>query len=135
MDMTLSSATIPCQSGPESNGNEGVLHILRSSRITSVSPSDFLMSYPGHSLVGGSYLSAEMQLVYSTSPADWAAVLWGLNSFLLQFGIWDKLTTNCIIVGTLYNILNFILFMITVVGALKVDWNNSIRSSLGKIVS
>ena len=30
-----------------------------------------LMSYPGHSL-GESYSSAEMQLVYSTVPADWA---------------------------------------------------------------
>ena len=30
------------------------------------------MSYPGHFLIG-SYLSAEMQLVYSTAPADWAA--------------------------------------------------------------
>ena len=34
----------------------------------------FLMSYPGHLLVVGSYLSAEIHSVYSTAPADWACV-------------------------------------------------------------
>ena len=33
------------------------------------------MLYPGHSL-GESYSAAEMQLVYSTAPADWAT-RWG----------------------------------------------------------
>ena len=32
-------------------------------------PSNGLMSYPGH-LLGDSYHSAEMQLVYSTAPAN-----------------------------------------------------------------
>ena len=33
------------------------------------------MPYPGHSLGGGgSYPSAEKQLVYSTAPADWATL-------------------------------------------------------------
>ena len=32
------------------------------------------MSYSGHYFVGGSYLSAEMQSVYSTPPADWADI-------------------------------------------------------------
>ena len=31
-----------------------------------------LVSYPGHSLGGDSYPSAEKQSVYSTAPADWA---------------------------------------------------------------
>ena len=37
------------------------------------SPSDYLVSYPGH-LFGGrrSYPSAEKQSVYSAAPADWA---------------------------------------------------------------
>ena len=48
------------QSGPGSDGNEGVL------RIPQTSPSDCLVSYPRHSL-GGSNPSAEMQLVYSTA--------------------------------------------------------------------
>ena len=47
-------------------GNKEVLHIPQSSSITGVSLSDCLVSYPGH------YPSAEMQLVYSTAPADWA---------------------------------------------------------------
>ena len=40
-------------SGPGSNGNEGVLHIPQSSRITGTSPSDCLVSYPGLPLRGG----------------------------------------------------------------------------------
>ena len=47
-------ATIPSQSGPGSNGNEGVLCIPQSFRIT------------------GSYPSTEVQSVYSTAPANWA---------------------------------------------------------------
>ena len=66
----LSGATIPSQSGPGSNDNEGVLCIPQSSSITGTSPSDCLVSYSGHSLEG-SYTSAEVQSVYSTAPADW----------------------------------------------------------------
>ena len=68
--MTLSDATILGQSGPESNNNEGILHILQSPRAEAL-PSDGLMPYPGQSLEG-SDPSAEMQSVYSTTPADWA---------------------------------------------------------------
>ena len=71
IDRTLSGATTPSQSGSESDGNEGVLHIPQNSSITRASLSDCLVSYPGHS-VGESYLSAKMQLVYSTAPANWA---------------------------------------------------------------
>ena len=67
----LSGATTPGQRGPGSDGNKGVLHIPQSSSIAGTSPSDCLVSYPGHSL-GGSYPSAEKQSVYSTAPADWA---------------------------------------------------------------
>ena len=70
----LSGATTPGQSGPGSNGNKGVLHIPQSSSITGTSPSNCLVSYPGHSMVG-SYPSAEKQLVYSTAPADWAIMV------------------------------------------------------------
>ena len=59
------------QSGPGSNGNEGVLYIPQSSSITGNSPSDCLVSYPGH-LLGVSSPYAEEQSVYSTAPADWA---------------------------------------------------------------
>ena len=49
---TLSGATTLSQSGPVSNSNEGVLRIPRSSNITGTSPSDCLVSYPGHPLGG-----------------------------------------------------------------------------------
>ena len=68
--MTLTETPIQGQSGPGSNGNEGVLHILLSSR-TVASPSDCLVSYPVPSLAE-SDPSAEMQSVYSTAPAEWA---------------------------------------------------------------
>ena len=51
--MTLSDATTLGQSGPESNGNEEVLGSPQSFSITETSPSDCLVSYPGHSLVVG----------------------------------------------------------------------------------
>ena len=69
MDRTLSGATTPAHSGPESDGNEGVLYIPQSSSITEASLSDCLVSYPGYSLEEF-YPSAERQLVYSTAPAD-----------------------------------------------------------------
>ena len=60
-DRTLSSATNSSQSGPGSDGSEGVLHIPQISRITGVSSLDCLVSYS----------SVEIQSVYSTAPADW----------------------------------------------------------------
>ena len=59
------------QTGPKSNDNEEVLHIFQSSNITGASPSDSLVSYPGHSW-RKSYPSVEMQSAYSIAPADWA---------------------------------------------------------------
>ena len=61
IDKTLSGATTPAQSELESNGNEEVLCIPQSSRITGTSPSDYLVSYLGHLLGRGSYPFAEMQ--------------------------------------------------------------------------
>ena len=40
------------QSGPGSDSNEGVLRIPQNSSIAEISPSDCLVSYPGHSLGG-----------------------------------------------------------------------------------
>ena len=48
IDRALSSATIQDQSGPASDGNEGMLHIPQSLSITRTSPSDCLVLYPGH---------------------------------------------------------------------------------------
>ena len=68
--ITLSGATTPDQSRPGSNGNEGVLCILQSSKTGTLS-SDDLMSYPGFSLGVGAHPSAEMLSVYSAALADW----------------------------------------------------------------
>ena len=46
-------ATTPGQSGPGSDGNEGVLRIPQISSIAGTSTSDCLVSYPGHSLGRG----------------------------------------------------------------------------------
>ena len=56
IDRALSVATIPDQSGPESNGNEGELNIPQSPSITGTSSSNCLVSYPGHQLDGGGVL-------------------------------------------------------------------------------
>ena len=64
--MTLSGATTPGRSGPESDGNKTVLRIPQSSSITGALRSDCPVTYPGHSL-WGSYPSAEKQSVFSTA--------------------------------------------------------------------
>ena len=72
--------TIPSQNGPESDSNEGVLHIPQSSNINGTSQLDCLVSYPGH-LLGGFYPTAEKQSVYSTAPADRVTVVfWLVNT-------------------------------------------------------
>ena len=69
--MTLSGAITLDQSRPGSAGNKEILHIPQSSSFTGTSPSDCLVSYPGHLLeVGLSYHYAEMQSVHSTAPAN-----------------------------------------------------------------
>ena len=45
IDRALLSATIPGQGGPESNGNEGVLHIPPNPSITGTSSLDYSVSY------------------------------------------------------------------------------------------
>ena len=50
IDWPQSDATTQGQSGPESDGNEGVLRVPQSSSNTRTSSSDCLESYPVHSL-------------------------------------------------------------------------------------
>ena len=50
-DKALSGASTVNQSGRGSNGNDGALQIPQIFSITGASPSDCLMSYPGHSVV------------------------------------------------------------------------------------
>ena len=73
IDRALSGATTPCQSGPGSNGNEGVFPFPKAPVL--LEPRICLVSYPGHSL--GGYSSAEVQSVYSTAPIKWAMSLRG----------------------------------------------------------
>ena len=73
IEKNLIGATTPGQSRPGSNSNKWVLCIPQSSSITEVSSSDCLVSYQGH-LLGESYTSAKMQLVYSAAPANYATV-------------------------------------------------------------
>ena len=75
IDRTLSGATTPGQIGPGSNWNKGVLCIPLSSSISVASPSNCLVSYPGH-LMGESYPSAEMQSVDFATPVNWVTYLW-----------------------------------------------------------
>ena len=67
----LSGATSPGQNEHGSDDNKRVLHIPQSSRINEALRSDCLVSHTGYSLKG-SYSPAEMQLMYSTAPTDWA---------------------------------------------------------------
>ena len=56
IDKILSGATTLGSSGPGSDGNEGVLHILQSSSITAAPPLDCLVLYPGNILMCGDIL-------------------------------------------------------------------------------
>ena len=53
IDRALSGANTPGQSWPGRDDDEGVFHIPQSSSITGTSPSDCLVSYPGHLLGEG----------------------------------------------------------------------------------
>ena len=69
MDRTLSGATTPGQSGPGSDDNEDLLRILQSSMINGASPSDCLVSYPGHSWEGSCNILTSKREI--TSDATW----------------------------------------------------------------
>ena len=71
IDCTLSGPTTPWQSGPGRDGNKGLPCIPKCSSIIEALPSDYFASYSGHSLVGLSYPSAGIQLVFSTAQAVW----------------------------------------------------------------
>ena len=71
IDRIQPGAITPDQSGLEDNDNKWGLCIPQSSSIIGASPWYCLVSYPGHTL-GESYPSAEMHLVNSAAPADWA---------------------------------------------------------------
>ena len=69
---TLSGATTTSQTELGSDGHKELLHIPQSFSITGALPSDWLVSYRGHSF-GESYHYAETRLVYFSAPADYEA--------------------------------------------------------------
>ena len=77
LDRTHSDATITDLSGPGKNGYEGVLCIHQHSKIE-VSPSDCLVSYPGHLLSGVLPIHRDAVDLYSTAQANWRRIykLW-----------------------------------------------------------
>ena len=86
------------QSGPERTRERwqwrGAL-LPQSSSITGTSPSDFLVSYSGHSFAG-SDLSAEVQSVYSTASVNRATDSW-VNKGFITFPKSISLTVNVIV--------------------------------------
>ena len=62
IDRALSSATT------SSDGNEGVLRIPQSSSTAETSPSDCLVSYPGHSLGGLTPLQRSRRCILQPQP-------------------------------------------------------------------
>ena len=83
IDRALSGATTPGQSGPGSNSNEGVLHILQSSSITGTSPSDCLVPYSGHSWGGLTPLQKCSRCILQPQPTEQYTEL-NIKSFSFQ---------------------------------------------------
>ena len=97
IDRTLSGATTSDQSEPESNGNEEVLCVPQS--ITVASPSDCLVTYPGHSLEGVLPLCRDAVGLFYGPPLLWEScfiiyllwvtVLFGLVGRVFANGLGD----------------------------------------------
>ena len=78
IDWTLSGAPTPDQSGPGTDGSEGVLCIPQSSINTGISPSNYLVSYPGHSM-GRGLTSLQRCNQYILQPQLTGQQIVGLN--------------------------------------------------------
>ena len=120
IDRTLSGATTPGQSGPGSDGIEGVLYILQSSSITEISPSDCLVLYPEHLLGVVLPLCREaVGLFYSPSRLGYD-LLWEFTEWkgIRVFGAVNY-SILCIEVGCLLLIIVklWLCFLIVVQGA------------------
>ena len=88
----FSGATILGQSGPGSNGNEGVLRIPQSSCITLTSPSNCFVSYPGLSLWGVIPLCKDaVGVFYSPSRWDNQNLNSGLFPMMISVMLWAHL--------------------------------------------
>ena len=96
------------QSGPGSDGNEGVFCIPQSSSITGATLSDCLMSYPRHSLGGGLtplqkccyILLPHLTGLYRLGLTFWQVLssltnYWGQSRVLQYFGKFLFYSTSC----------------------------------------
>ena len=79
IDRTLSGATTQVQNKPSSDANKRVLRIPQSSSITGDSPSDYLVSYSGHTLRGGvlPFCRGAIGVFYSPSRLGHRTLVWG----------------------------------------------------------
>ena len=68
IDRTLSGVTTPSQSRFGSDGNKGVLCVPQNASIIGTSPSDCLVSYPGHSLGGLTSLQRSSRCILQPQP-------------------------------------------------------------------
>ena len=86
-----------CQGQHElgSNGNEEVLHIPQSSRLEPHPQMQFSVIYRTL-LVGMSYSSAELQLVYSTAPAEWT-IKYLVEWFCIHWYFYHPIMHMCIL--------------------------------------
>ena len=90
IESTLSGATTPGQSWPDSDISKGVLHIPQSSSITGISPSDCIMSYTGHSSGGGLTLLYRCSLcILQPQPTEQ-----GLNRSVWQLFVFEQIPYN-----------------------------------------
>ena len=96
--LAVSGAITLGQSEPGSNGNEGVFLIPQSPSITGTSLSDSLVSYPGHSMIGG------LTPLYSCSRCIYSPNRQGnfFEGFLTDF---QKLYTRDYILNMINNFL------------------------------
>ena len=102
IDGILTATTTPSKSGLGSNGNERVLHILESSR-TGASPSDDLVSYPGHSFKVGFTFFAEIESAYFTAPTDWAGYFKSCRKGTIYIYIYSHPQADCFVVSRIFS--------------------------------
>ena len=96
-DKNLSSTTTPGQSEPGSDGNEGLLQIPQNSIITGASPSDCLVSYPGHSLVGRGFTPLQRYSLSILQPQSTGLRKEGVHHIPQNSGITGALTSDCLV--------------------------------------
>ena len=101
INMNLSGATTPDQSGPGSNGNEGVLHITKGS----MTHHQIVLCHMQDNRCGRwGYSFAEMQSMYSTVPTNRAwfvlslrghfSLHWWIGTSHLDFIAFSKIVTR-----------------------------------------